>query len=89
MFACRIGSQLARSDETTRTAPTEGFNEMVAVLGRGIEGRQQRAVTLDEVFALVELVGAMKLSRVISDPKTSDAVLRTVKSHLGTDLRLT
>jgi TetR/AcrR family transcriptional repressor of nem operon len=81
-----LGSELARSDDATRKAATEGFNEMVAVLAREIEGQQRGAATSDAVFTLAAMVGAITLSRVISDEKTSDDVLRAVNSRLITIL---
>lgn len=78
-----MGSELARADENTREAATEGFNEMVAVLAKGIGNQQAGEATSGAVFALAAMVGGITLSRVVSDPKTSDAVLQAVKRYLN------
>lgn len=78
-----MGSELARADEVTREAATEGFNKMVVVLAKGAGSQQAENGTSEAVFALAAMVGAITLSRVVSDRKASDAVLQTVKSHLN------
>jgi Transcriptional regulator len=78
-----MGSELARADETTREAATEGFNRMVAVLAERVGDSQADTANSDAVFALAAMVGALTLSRIVTDPAASDAILQTVKRHLN------
>jgi TetR/AcrR family transcriptional repressor of nem operon len=78
-----MGSELARADETTREAATEGFNRMVAVLAERVGDPQADTANSDAVFALAAMVGALTLSRIVTDPAASDAILQTVKRHLN------
>lgn len=78
-----MGSELARADELTRETATQGLNQMVEVLAKHIGSNQAKGDTSDAMFALSAMVGAITLSRIVSDPKASDAVLQTVKRHLA------
>ncbi|RQS24245.1 TetR/AcrR family transcriptional regulator [Burkholderia sp. Bp8998] len=77
-----MGSELARADELTREAATQGISKVVDVLAKHIGSDQGEEDTSDAMFALSAMVGAITLSRIVSDPKASDALLKTVKRHL-------
>jgi TetR/AcrR family transcriptional repressor of nem operon len=77
-----MGSELARADEVTRETATEGFKKIVDVLAKGMKSKRSADDTSDAMFALAAMVGAITLSRVVSDTGASDAVLQTVKDHL-------
>ncbi|BBA40092.1 MULTISPECIES: TetR/AcrR family transcriptional regulator [Burkholderia] len=79
-----MGSELARADELTREAATLGLSKMVEALAEHI-GSGEAGDDMSHpnaMFALSAMVGAITLSRIVSDPKTSDALLKTVKRHL-------
>ncbi|XXT24002.1 TetR family transcriptional regulator [Sorangium sp. So ce429] len=74
-----LGSELARADEATRAAVTEGFL-------RGIElyAEYFDTVTADEareraIVMAALMVGALTLARVVADPALSDTILRTTE----------
>ncbi|MBN3836069.1 TetR/AcrR family transcriptional regulator [Burkholderia sp. Ac-20344] len=77
-----MGSELARADELTRETATQGLSKMVEVLAEHIGSGEAEDDTSHAMFALSAMVGAITLSRIVSDPKASDALLKTVKRHL-------
>jgi TetR/AcrR family transcriptional regulator, transcriptional repressor for nem operon len=81
-FLVGLGSELARADEQTRTAATEGFAELVETIEKRIKRRKPDAARSDAVFALSAMIGAVTMARVINDAALSDAVLEDVKRHL-------
>ncbi|MDE1179367.1 TetR/AcrR family transcriptional regulator [Paraburkholderia sp.] len=79
-----MGSELVRADEQTRNVASRGFDELVQVLEKRIEDRPGRAVQSDAVFAVAAMIGAVTISRIITDPDASAAVLKAVRDHLQT-----
>jgi hypothetical protein len=67
-----IGSELSRTDKKTREAATEGFKRLVAVLaGKSkTEAAGRRALV-----AVATMIGAVMMSRVVTDPGLSAAIL--------------
>jgi len=78
-----MGSELARGNENTRAVAAQGFDEMVDVLAKRIRRRDADAAHSDAVFAMAAMIGAVTISRIITDPEASASVLQTVKQHLG------
>ncbi|HEY4353915.1 MAG TPA: TetR/AcrR family transcriptional regulator [Paraburkholderia sp.] len=79
-----MGSELARADEGTRAAASEGMDDLVEVVTKCL-GRSQPDVTQSRaVFAVAAMVGAITMSRIIVDPNASSRVLQFVKEHLDT-----
>ena len=73
------GDELSRADLKTRETATDGFKRLVEILageGATIEVRRQALVTA------VTMIGALTMSRVVSDPKLSDDILREAKKSL-------
>jgi TetR/AcrR family transcriptional repressor of nem operon len=78
-----MGSELARADEQTRAAASQGFNDLVDVMAAHIGRRSPDAARSEAVFALAAMIGAITMSRIITDPDTSKSVLRDVTQHLN------
>ncbi|HEX3141824.1 MAG TPA: TetR/AcrR family transcriptional regulator [Rhizobacter sp.] len=80
---CAIASlapDAARADESVRDVMSrhvEGFVTIVANALALEEGADDEALV-----AVSAMVGALALSRVLTDPKRSDAMLRAVRQHL-------
>ena len=78
-----IGSELSRADKKTREAATEGFERLVTVLAGTSQTRNARRRAL---VAVATLIGAVTMSRVVSDPELSDEILRAAEKSLTADL---
>ena len=78
-----LGSEMQRQSHGVRERFTAGVRGMVGWLsdrmGSGIKQRQREE---DAVATLASLVGALVLSRAVSDPKLSDDILRVTKKKL-------
>jgi TetR/AcrR family transcriptional regulator, transcriptional repressor for nem operon len=77
-----MGSELAHGGEETRAAATQGFNDLVDVLATSFSRSRPDGDRSEAVFALVAMIGAVTISRIITDPAASTLVLQQVKQHL-------
>ena len=77
------GSELARADNETRATVSEGILRFVDVLARRARRRNSELAKSDALFVLSALVGAVTLSRIMTDPDLSDAILSETKRHLA------
>jgi len=80
-----IGSELSRTDKKTREAATEGFKRLVAVLAGKSKAQNawRRALV-----AVATMIGAVTMSRVVTDPGLSAEILSAAEKSLaaGVDL---
>jgi TetR/AcrR family transcriptional regulator, transcriptional repressor for nem operon len=74
-----IGSELARTDAKTREAATAGFERLVDLLASKSRGKDARRRAL---VAASTMIGALTMSRVVSDPKLSAEILSEVEKNL-------
>src|SRR6516165_2667989 len=77
-----LGAELARADTQTRAAATAGFLKLVDALAGGFDEG-----TLDEarrraMVAALTLIGALTVSRVVTDQALSDAILRNAEDSI-------
>ncbi|WP_372786813.1 TetR/AcrR family transcriptional regulator [Phenylobacterium sp.] len=70
-------SDVGRADTSSREVMTEHIERFVASVSDALGGDQDRALV-----AVSAMVGALALSRVITDPARSDAFLKSVRDHL-------
>jgi TetR/AcrR family transcriptional regulator, transcriptional repressor for nem operon len=84
-----LGSELARADDETRAAASAGFLKLVELLAKQIRRRKSEVAKSDALFALSAMVGAVTLSRILTDPDLSTAILRDTKRHLALSLPAT
>jgi TetR/AcrR family transcriptional repressor of nem operon len=78
-----IGSELARSDEKTRAAATEGFLKLVDITA-GQFGKAKPADARRRALAAVStMIGALTMSRMVTDPELSAEILREAKKSLS------
>ena len=77
-----LGSELARSDEKTRETATEGFLRLVNVVA-GKSGKVPPEVARRRALVAVStMIGAVTMSRVVTDAKLSSDILREAKKSL-------
>jgi TetR/AcrR family transcriptional regulator, transcriptional repressor for nem operon len=77
-----LGSELARADTPARAAATAGFLKLVDALAGGFdEGTPDEARRRAMVVALT-LIGALTVSRVVTDQALSDAILRNAEDSI-------
>ena len=74
-----IGSELSRMDKKTREAAKEGFKRLVAVLAGKSETQDARRRAL---AAVATMIGAVTMSRVVTDPGLSAEILREAEKSL-------
>ena len=77
-----LGGELSRSDRKTRDAATEGFVRLVEILAgkAGTADARRRALA-----AAATMIGAMTMSRLVTDAKLSDEILRAAEKSLAAD----
>ena len=77
-----LGSELARSDEKTREAATEGFLRLVDILA-GKPGKVPPEVARQRALVAVStMIGAVTMSRVVADAELSAEILREAEKSL-------
>jgi TetR/AcrR family transcriptional regulator, transcriptional repressor for nem operon len=77
-----IGSELSRTDKKTREAATEGFQRLVAVLAGKSKTHSARRRAL---VAVATMIGAVTMSRVVTDPGLSAEILSAAEKGLAAD----
>jgi len=78
-----LGSELARSDERTRAAATAGILKLVDGFAQHYRRTNDETATQRALVAVSAMIGAITISRIVTDPKLSAAVLRETKKHLA------
>ena len=78
-----LGSELARSDKSTRSAATEGILKMIAIVAERMKDpNTDRAKKSASVF-VATMLGALTISRIIADPKVSNEILAAARAKLS------
>ena len=75
-----IGSELARTDEKTRQVATAAFERLVGLLAGNSKEKDARRRAL---VAASTMIGAVTMSRVVTDPGLSAEILRAAEKSLG------
>lgn len=78
-----LGSELARADRKTREAATAGFLRMMEAAMRGGRKATVKAAKERAMVAIAAMVGAVTLSRVVTDPKLSAAILASTRRYVA------
>jgi TetR/AcrR family transcriptional repressor of nem operon len=76
------GSELARSDESTRAVATEGFLRLVDLIAKQCRVRKDVAERR-AIVAVSTLLGAMMMSRIVTDPALSDTILDQAAKYVS------
>jgi len=77
-----LGSELARGDESTRSAVSEGVIALIDLIAQQYGGARPKTARSRAMVALSTMVGALTLSRLIVDENLSAAILRDAHKHL-------
>jgi TetR/AcrR family transcriptional repressor of nem operon len=77
-----LGSELARADTETRTTMSDGILSFVEAVAKRTRRRNPGLAKSDALFVLSALVGAVTLSRIVTDPDLSNAILSETKKRL-------
>jgi TetR/AcrR family transcriptional repressor of nem operon len=73
-----LASDVVRADERSRAVMEEYVEALIASVARALEQKDDDKA----MVAVSAMVGALALSRVMTDPKRSDAMLRVVRDHV-------
>ncbi len=73
-----LASDVARADDASRAVMSAHLDELVSLLEQSLNSRDER----DAMLAVSAMVGAVVLARVQTDPKKSDALLKSVRDRL-------
>lgn len=71
-------SDVGRADPSTRDVMSRHVDQYIARMAESLGTRDEAAA----MAAVSTVVGALALSRVMTDPKRSDAMLRAAREHL-------
>ncbi|MDB5307927.1 MAG: acrR 2 [Gemmataceae bacterium] len=76
-----IGSELGRCDEKARAEATDGFQKLVEVMAGQFGKTPPAAARRRALVAVSTMIGALTMSRVVTDPELSAEILKeAVKS---------
>jgi len=75
-----LGSELARSDAATRDAATDGFLRLAGLIARQLKTLPPDEAQDRSLAIAAAMVGAITLSRILTDAPTSNALLRATKN---------
>lgn len=77
-----IGSELARSGDTTRALATAGFRRLVQLIADRFD-LSPAAARARALVAVSTMIGALTMARVVDDPKLSAEILKEAKKSLA------
>jgi TetR/AcrR family transcriptional repressor of nem operon len=78
-----LGIELARADDGTREAASDGFVELVDLIAKQFCRARPEAARARAIFALSTMVGAVTMSRIVTDPELSSAILQEARKRLA------
>jgi len=78
-----LGSELARSDADTRAAATDGIVKLVDMFTHHYQRTNPETAKARALVAVSAVIGAITLSRIVTNPKLSTAILRSTRKHLA------
>src|SRR6266851_3934253 len=77
-----LGSEIARCDEKTRAAATQAFLELVNLIAAESGETRPDVARRRALVAAATMIGALTMSRVVTDSELSAAILRQTERHL-------
>lgn len=78
-----LGSELARADNNTRAVATERLLKIVDALAPHFKGMRPDAAKRKALVALSTMVGALTLSRMMTQTELSDLLLQDAAEHVS------
>jgi TetR/AcrR family transcriptional repressor of nem operon len=77
-----LGSEIARCGERTRAAATDGFLKLVDTIAGGFRKTPANVARRRALVAVSTMIGALTMSRIVTDPKLSAEILQVAQEHL-------
>ena len=77
-----LGSEIARSNEKTRDAATQAFLKLVEAIASQSGKTRPDVARRRAMVAAATMIGALTMSRIVTDPELSSAILREAAKHL-------
>jgi TetR/AcrR family transcriptional repressor of nem operon len=77
-----LGSEIARSDEKIRAAATRAFLELVDGIAAEFGKTRPDVARRRALVTAATMIGALTMSRIVTDPELSGAILRQTERHL-------
>jgi TetR/AcrR family transcriptional regulator, transcriptional repressor for nem operon len=77
-----LGSELARSDKRVRDTATTGFSRMVEILAAHFDQARPAEAKKRAMATAAAMIGAVTMSRVLTDQKLSDSLLQAVEESV-------
>src|SRR5712675_1001387 len=77
-----LGSELARSGDKTRAAASAGVLKLAEAIAAEYSRTKPESAKGQALVALSAMIGAITLSRIVTDPKISAAILDSTKKYL-------
>lgn len=77
-----LGSEIARGDEGVRSAATDGFLRLVEIIAAQYNGARPDLAKQRALAAASLMIGALTMSRIVTDPELSSEILFAGKQVL-------
>jgi TetR/AcrR family transcriptional repressor of nem operon len=77
-----LGSEMARGDERTRAAATQALLKLVGVIASQFTKTRPDVARRRALVAAVTMIGALTVSRIVTDSELSAGILREVEKQL-------
>ena len=77
-----LGSEIARCDEKTRAAATQAFLRLVDLIAAQFGKTRPDVAKRRALVAASTMIGALTMSRIVTDSELSAAILRQAEKHL-------
>jgi len=77
-----LGSEIARSDERTRAAATQALLKFVEIIASQFGKTRPDVARRRALVAAATMIGALTVSRIVTDSELSAAILRQAERHL-------
>ena len=77
-----LGSEIARADERTRAAATQAFLELVDIIAAESGKTRPDVAKRRALVAASTMIGALTMSRIVTDRELSAAILQQSEKHL-------
>ena len=79
-----LGSELARHEDVTRQAATEGFLKLTRLLAAEIPEADPEIRRQSAIVTMCAMIGALTMSRVVVDESLSDTILSETRHAINT-----
>ena len=77
-----LGSEIARADARTRAAATGAFLKLVGVIAAQFGKTRPDVARRRALVAAATMIGALTMSRIVTDPELSAGILREAEAQL-------